>query len=58
MLISLWIVRSVAACVLVCAVGLLAYQASMYACREISEFVCQEVAKQFARGAIILTSGH
>ena len=58
MLISLRTVRSVAVCVLVCTVGVLAYQASTYACREISEFVHHEVAKQFARGASVLTSGH
>jgi hypothetical protein len=58
MLISLSTVRNLAVCALVCTVGFLAYQASAYACREISEFVCREVAKQFARGAIVLTSGN
>ena len=58
MLISLWIVRSAAVCVLVCTLGVVAYQVSTSACRAMSEFVHQEVAKQFARGAIVLTSGH
>lgn len=58
MLIALPTIRNVAACVLLIAVGALAYATASYACRQVSNFICGEVAKQFARGAVRLIDGN
>jgi hypothetical protein len=57
MLISLPTIRNVAVCVLLFTLGTLAYATASYACRHVSDFICGEVANQFARGAVMLIHG-
>ena len=58
MLITLPRIRNVAVCLLLFAVGALAYTTASFACRQVSDFISGEVAKQFARGAVMLINGN
>ncbi len=57
MLISLAVIRRVTVCVLVIAICVCAYHASVFVCRWTFELICRALAAQLARGAVMLTNG-